>query len=136
MQTLPSGQTVPHTGLDLIAFGKVEHLAMETDSALQILVVRRGSGKDKIRVKWKTENVSVLPESFLDISGEISLGENEMSTVIQLEIIDNEAWNIEALQLVHLFEPTNCVMVSTYLRLISHTSLVPGGIENYHCYLS
>ena len=121
MQTLPSGQTIAHSGLDLIAFGKVEHLAMETDSAMQIMVVRRGSGKDRIRVKWKTENVSILEESFLDIGGEISLGKDEMSAVIQLEIIDNDAWNIEALQLVHLYEPSNCVMVRCNLLTLTIT---------------
>lgn len=91
---------------------QVEHLALETDAAVQISVVRRGSGKGKISFQWHTENVSVLPVSYLQLSGEITMGEGVMNDSIVIEIKDNDSWNIEALQLVHLLEPQNCVLVT------------------------
>ena len=95
---------------------QVEHLALETDTAVEISVVRRGNGEGKIKCTYKTENVSVLPESYQELEGEVVMDNGVMTATIQIDIIDNDSWNIEAQTLVHLLEPTNCVLVTPICR--------------------
>ena len=90
---LKSKHTTTHDGLDLVpshttraplivswpqvAFGKVEHLCNEDDGKVKLLFVRRGTGKEDVTFQFKTENVNVNPESYIDFKGTITIRAGE-----------------------------------------------------------
>ena len=59
-------------------------------------------GARSITVHWRTENVSVVPSSYRDQSGTLTLGPGQLEATFAIEIIDNSQWNNETQQLVHL----------------------------------
>ena len=92
---------------DLIAFAQVEYLCYESDPSIEIGLVRRGTGKGVVTVDWATENQSVMDESYEDFSGTVEFADGQFTQSIALQIIDNDEWNLEALELVHLKNPSS-----------------------------
>lgn len=106
----PRGVEDPKGGLDVMAFGSVENYCYETSPFIEIPVVRRGTGKGEISASWKLENVNVLAISYKDQAGTVTFSDGEKGAVIKVMIYDNDQWNLEATQLVHLFDPVNCTL--------------------------
>ena len=86
----------------------MEHHCTEHDKAVSVKLLRRGSGRGEIRVNWRTENVNTLPGSFKKRTGTVLFRDNIFEHVIEIGIIDDENWNVEAVEKVVLYEPVNC----------------------------
>ena len=94
-----------------MAFSKVEHLCDEGAGSVTLQVVRRGFGHEDVHVKWKTDNVNTIPSSYKDLEGEVTIKAGEFSSEIVLDIVDNDVWNMEAIQTMTLHSPSdNCVL--------------------------
>ena len=133
---LRSKQPQGHAGLDLVAFGKVEHLCDEQCGKTKLHFVRRGLGEEDVRFEWKTENVNVLAESYSDFQGEVTIKAGQYECTVDLKIDNNDVWNIEAVQLVHMHSPVNCVLGelrTTTVRTRSHHTVAVGCVEAVGC---
>ena len=129
-------QADAHEDCDLIQFGAVEYLVWEYDRAVELTVERRGQGARSITVHWRTENVSVVPSSYRDQSGTLTLGPGQLEATFAIEIIDNSQWNNETQQLVHL-SLASADQGHVYLGELSSTTVYilnddafPHGIED------
>ena len=82
---------------DLIGFASVEFVCMEgAEGGLVVSVVRRGNGKEKITLTWKTENGNVSKDSYDDQSGELTFDSGVFHNSMTLNVNDNPAWSTES----------------------------------------
>jgi len=90
---------------DVVAFEMVENLCFETDKISKVGLVRRGALKGKITVGWKTENINIMKESYIDQQGTATFEHGINKASIDIEILDNDEWNLEALCKILLVLP-------------------------------
>jgi len=91
---------VLHSGVgkkDVVAFENVENLCFETDNVTSIGLVRRGALKGRITVGFKTENVNIMQESYIDQQGTATFEDGQNKSSVDIKILDNDEWNLEAL---------------------------------------
>ena len=93
-------------GKDYVAFAAVEWLVYENEPFVKVGVHRTGSGKDTVTFEWSTQNINIIPESYRDQKGTVTLGPGEMTHEITICLWDNDTWNIEATQVVSLSNPS------------------------------
>ena len=81
-----------------VAFNKVEYLCFEDVGAIEITVVRRygndtpaGDGSSSI-VQWRTENMNMIPESYIELKGTIVFEPGDAEKTISIQILDNDVW--------------------------------------------
>lgn len=118
--------------LDLVAFGTVEHICYEHDGQLNIKLVRRGTGKQEVQVEWKIENVNVVASSFCEQSGTAVIPAGQFKSEITINLVDNDVWNMEALQLMKLHSPKDCVMgeLCTTTIVMLNEDIFPSNVED------
>ena len=67
----------------------MEHLCNEDCGNIKLLFVRRGTGKEDVTFQFKTENVNVNAESYIDFKGTITIRAGEFKAYAKLKIDDN-----------------------------------------------
>ena len=97
---------------DLIGFAGVEFVCMEGCPGLEVSVVRRGNGREKITLTWKTENGNVGKESYQDQTGEITFESGVFTGSLKLVINDNPGWSTESTMCVIWLSPFVLSMVT------------------------
>ena len=69
----------PDGEFDTISWAAVEQMCYEDEEHLEIKVNRKGHCRGKVKFFWKTENQSIMPESYQDQTG---AGEFKVRTII------------------------------------------------------
>ena len=100
----PNQDEKPPATHAIIGFSSVEWLCFEADGSITLQVVRSGISDSKVTFSWETENNNIMPGSYIAQEGKITLEPNQNSAMIPIEILDNDTWNVESTQLVHIKE--------------------------------
>merc|ERR1712166_818376 len=123
-------------GPPLVAFKKVEYLCFEDVGAIQITVVRRygndtPAGDGSSTVHWRTANMNTIPESYIDLEGTLVFEPGDVEKTFSMQILDNDVWNMEASQMVHLHSPEDCVLGGLAITTIVclNEDYFPSGID-------
>ena len=90
--------------LPIVRFASEMHVSVEGDTATSLTVIRRGCLETAVSVRWSNENVSTSSGSFLPQSGVVRFGAGETHAQIEIQLLDDAAWNLEAVQTVKLLE--------------------------------
>ena len=86
----------------------MEYHCTEKDQVVKVKVLRRGSGQSEVSVKWRTENVNTVLTSFSERTGMITFAKQEFEQIIEVGIVDDDNWNVEAVEKIVLHDPINC----------------------------
>jgi len=95
---------------ELVAFAQVESICTENDGMITVPLVRRGLGETEVTVEWYTKNINIMEESYIDQSGTVVIPPGVMTADIEIEILDNDEWNVEARQILFLSNPQGAIL--------------------------
>ena len=78
---------------------------MEGEDSVTLAVRRRGPQHGEVAAEWENENLSTAGDSFLPQSGVLRFSPGQSRAEIRLKLLDDDAWNLEAAQIVRLRVP-------------------------------
>jgi len=96
-------------GRDLIAWSSTEYIVWE-GGRCRAKVQRRGSGAETITASWRSANINIRKDAYVEKSGSITLGPGEFETTVVIVLEQDEV---------------SRVLAGDRVGLTSHTALLP-----------
>lgn len=119
---------------DTVEFAAVEFLCMEGDREVELVVERRGDGKEALELAYNTIDVNVGAECYVPSSGTLKLAENQFQTSFTIPIQDNPQWNVESLLDVELMVTHGSADLGDLYKarvVILNDDVFPQGVDDF-----
>jgi hypothetical protein len=99
----PTPQPMDDNEYEVVEFSSVEYLTLEGSSdVVTMQICRRGQTGRALDVHWKTDNVNIEPDYYIEQEGTVTLKPGESDVDIDVHVMDNPMWNVEAIMSVTL----------------------------------